>query len=233
MGDRTTREPRQGADPLHRQTLGTARGQRRYASLAALLGWFALAVQLYLILWGRWVDQASLLGGLVRFLSFFTVLTNALVAVALTCAMTPGQSAGHRFFRSPVVCAGITTSILLVSIAYNLLLRHLWSPEGWQWLADELLHDVMPLLFLGYWWLYVRNGVLGIRHVLAWTLYPILYFAWLLLRGSIFGDYLYPFLDIGTLGVEKALVNAFGVLAGFVGIGLVVWMIDKIGAPKP
>lgn len=213
---------------MHSPTLDLTCGQRRYATIAALLGWFALAVQLYLILWGRWTDQASLVGGLVKFFSFFTVLTNTLVATALTCAITDRHLAGHRFFRSPVVCAGITTSILLVSIAYNLLLRHLWSPEGWQKLADELLHDVMPLAFLGYWWLYLRKGELRLKHVLAWMLYPTLYFGYLLFRGNVFGDYLYPFLDIGTLGVQSALINAFGVLAGFVGIGLVIVWVDKV-----
>lgn len=207
-------------------------GQRRYAGVSALLGWFALAVQLYLILWGRWTDHASLMGGLVRFFSFFTMLTNTLVAVALTCAITDRHSPGHRFFRSPAVCAGITTSILLVSIAYNLLLRHMWSPEGWQWLADELLHDVMPLAFLGYWWLFMRKGVLGLRHLLAWMLYPVLYFGYLLIRGDLLGDYLYPFLDIGTLGVQSAVLNAFGVLAGFVGIGVLILLIDRISARR-
>ncbi|TDV70117.1 Pr6Pr family membrane protein [Pseudomonas sp. LP_7_YM] len=214
------------------KTLHLACAQQRYAAVAALLGWLALAVQLYLILWGRWVEQASVVGGLVRFSSFFTIVTNTLVAVALSCAITDRHSAGHRFFRSPVVCAGITTSILLVGIAYNLLLRHLWTPQGWQRLADELLHDVMPLVFFGYWWLFLPKGVLGFKHVLAWMLYPALYFIWVLLRGHVFGDYLYPFLDIGTLGVAKALVNALGVLAGFVGIGLVILLIDKFGARR-
>jgi len=221
-----------GVNEMHSQPLHLPPGQRRYATVAALLGWFALAVQLYLILWGRWTDQASLMGGLVRFFSFFTVLTNTLVAVALSCAISHRHSAGHRFFRSPVVCAGITTSILLVGIAYSLLLRHLWSPQGWQWIADELLHDVMPLTFLGYWWFYMRKGVLRLKHVLAWMVYPTAYFGYLLFRGNIFGDYLYPFLDIGTLGLAKALVNAIGVLGGFVGIGLVVLMLDRFSATR-
>jgi hypothetical protein len=213
---------------MHSPPLHLSPGRRRFISTAALLGWFGLAVQLYLILWGRWIDHASLLGGLVRFCSFFTVVTNTLVAVALSCAVIDRHSAGYRFFRSPVVCAGITTSIILVSLAYNLLLRHLWTPQGWQWIADELLHDVMPLLFLGYWLFFVPKGALRPRHVLIWTLYPITYFGYLLLRGNAFGDYLYPFLDIGTLGVTQALTNALGVLAGFVGIGWLVFLIDRL-----
>ncbi|WP_282366205.1 Pr6Pr family membrane protein [Pseudomonas sp. PS02290] len=213
-------------------TLHLSPGRRRFVITAAMLGWFGLAVQLYLILWGRWIDHASLLGGLVRFCSFFTVVTNTLVAVALSCAVIDRHSAGYRFFRSPVVCAGITTCIILVSLAYNLLLRHLWTPEGWQWIADELLHDIMPLLFLGYWLFFVPKGLLRPRHVLIWTLYPVVYFGYLLLRGNVFGDYLYPFLDIGTLGVAKALTNALGVLAGFVVIGSVVYGIDRISGRR-
>lgn len=218
---------------MHSQTLELRPGQRTYATAALLLGWFALAVQLYLVLWGRWTDQASLLGGLVKFFSYFTVLSNTLVATALTCAITDRHSAGHRFFRSPAVCSGITVSILLVGIAYSLLLRHLWSPQGWQWLADELLHDVMPLIFLGYWWQFVRKGTLRLKHVLAWLLYPILYFGYLLFRGDMIGDYVYPFLDIGTLGFAAAMTNALGVLAGFIGVGLLIFLVDKARSPHP
>lgn len=203
-------------------------GQKRYATVAAVLGWFGLAVQLYLILIARWEDHASVMGGLVKFFSFFTVLTNVLVASALTCAITDRHSAGHRLFRSPSVCAGITVSIVLVGIAYNLLLRHLWHPEGWQRLADELLHDIMPLGFLIYWWLYVPSGTLRLKHVLLWIAYPVVYFAYVLLRGDLIGDYVYPFIDVGTLGFTAAFINALGVLAGFVGMGLLLWGVDKV-----
>ncbi|OCR22674.1 membrane protein [Pseudomonas syringae] len=205
-----------------------AQGQRRYTIIAASLGWLGLVIQLYLIFFARWADDASLVGGLVRFFSFFTVLSNTLVAVALTCALSSSTSAAQRFFRHPVVCSGIATSIALVGLAYNILLRHLWQPEGWQWVADELLHDVMPLMFLFYWWLYVPKGVLRFRHVLLWILYPIVYFAYVLLRGNSLGDYMYPFIDAGTIGFTRAFINAGGVLAGFVGVGLLLVGVDRI-----
>jgi len=207
-------------------------GQRRYAIIAACLGWSGLTIQLYLILFGRWADQASLIGGLVRFFSFFTVLSNTLVAVVLTCAISGASSAGHRFFRQPVVCGGITASIALVSIAYNVLLRHLWQPQGWQWIADELLHDIMPLLFVLYWWCYVTNGRLRLRHVLLWVIYPLVYFAYVLWRGDSIGDYMYPFIDVGTIGYPQAFINAGGVLAGFLLISLIVLMLDRLKARR-
>ncbi|KPW41296.1 Integral membrane protein [Pseudomonas amygdali pv. mellea] len=216
---------------MHREH-STAQGQRYYTLVAACLGWSGLVIQLYLIFIGRYADHASLLGGLVRFLSFFTVLTNTLAAVALSCALTARQSAGHRFFRHPVVCGGIAVSIALVGIAYNILLRHLWHPQGWQWVADELLHDIMPLAFVLYWWLYVPKGALRFRHVPLWAIYPIIYFAYVLLRGHMLGDYLYPFIDVGTIGFPKAFINALGVLLGFLLVALLLLGVDRWAARR-
>ncbi|KPW68429.1 hypothetical protein ALP86_01359 [Pseudomonas amygdali pv. mori] len=216
---------------MHREH-STAQGQRYYTLVAACLGWSGLVIQLYLIFIGRYADHASLLGGLVRFLSFFTVLTNTLAAVALSCALTSRQSAGHRFFRHPVVCGGIAVSIALVGIAYNILLRHLWHPQGWQWVADELLHDIMPLAFVLYWWLYVPKGVLRLSHVPLWAIYPVIYFAYVLLRGHMLGDYLYPFIDVGTIGFPKAFINALGVLLGFLLVALLLLGVDRWAARR-
>jgi hypothetical protein len=53
-----------------------------------------------------------------------------------------------------------------------------------------------------------------------------------LLRGNQIGDYVYPFIDVGTLGFAQAYINALGVLAGFVAMGVVLWGVDKLRAPR-
>ncbi|CAI8873991.1 Membrane protein [Pseudomonas sp. IT-P171] len=196
-------------------------------AVAVLLGWAGLSIQLYLIFYSRWALGASLLGGLLSFFSYFTVLTNTLVATVLTCALTSRESAARRWFLQPWVSSGIAVSIAVVGLAYNVLLRHLWHPEGWQWLADELLHDVMPLLFLAWWWLCVPKGTLRLRHIALWVIYPLVYFAYALLRGHLLATYPYPFIDVDTLGYPQVFVNAGGLLAGFVLIALVVIALDR------
>ena len=188
--------------------------------MLALLGWAGLSIQLYLILLGRWELGASLLGGLVNFLSFFTVLTNTLAAVVLTWELTQRESAVRRWFLLPAVRSGIAVSIALVGLAYNLLLRHLWQPQGWQFIADELLHDVMPVLFIIYWGLWVPKGTLRLAHIGLWMIYPLVYFAYILLRGDLLAAYPYPFIDVASLGYPQVFINAGGILAGFVGIAL-------------
>ena len=201
---------------------------KRFVAVAALAGWAGLAIQQYLIFYSRWESGASLLGGLINFFSFFTVLTNTLAVVVLSYALVNRRSAARRFFLAPAVSSAIAASIVVVSLAYNLLLRHLWTPEGFQFIADELLHDVMPLLFLIYWWRYVPKGTLCVTHVGWWVIYPLVYFGYALLRGDLLGQYQYPFIDVSTLGYPQVFVNAGGILAGFVLIALMLVGLDRV-----
>ena len=204
-------------------------GRYRHAltACAAVLGWLGLTIQLYLILVSRWNADASLLGGLVNFFSFFTVLSNTLAATVLTCALNLRISRGQQFFLQPWVSSAIAVSMLVVGLAYSLLLRHLWHPQGWQWLADELLHDVMPLLFVLYWLGCVPKGSLRLAHIGLWVIYPLLYFAYLLLRGDLLGLYPYPFIDVDKLGYPQVFINALGILLGFVVVALGLIAVDR------
>lgn len=201
--------------------------RRRFVAVAAILGWVGLSIQMYLIFHSRWTLGASLLGGLMSFFSYFTVLSNTLVATVLTCALTPRDSAARRWFLQPWVSSGIAVSIVVVGLAYSLLLRHLWHPEGWQWLADELLHDVMPVLFLVYWFCCVPKGSLRLRHIALWVIYPLVYFGYALLRGHFLAVYPYPFIDVDKLGYPQVFINAGGLLAGFGVISVALIGLDR------
>ena len=201
--------------------------QRPWLTGMAVLGWFGLTVQVYLVLVARWQEQASLIGGLINVFGYFTVLTNALVATVLSYAAFGREGHAKRFFLSPSVSSAIAASIVLVALAYSVLLRHLWQPQGWQWLADELLHDVMPVLYALYWWCEVRKGTLRLWHLAVWAIYPAVYFAYALWRGSEIGVYAYPFIDVASLGYGQVMLNALGVLMGFWGIGVVLLGLDK------
>lgn len=207
--------------------MASAAARRGFVAVAAVSGWAGLAIQLYLILYSRWSLEASLVGGLLSFFSYFTVLSNTLVATVLTCHWTSRESAARRWFLQPWVSSAIAVSIAVVGIAYSVLLRHLWHPEGWQWVADELLHDIMPLLFLAYWWWYVPKGTLRLRHIGLWVIYPLVYFAYTLWRGHLLAVYPYPFIDVDKLGYPQVFVNAAGLLAGFLLVSLMVIGLDR------
>ena len=64
--------------------------------IAALIGWGALILQLYLLLRVTIVDGRGVSGGIVAYLGFFTILTNILAAVTLSTPLgVPDLSLGR------------------------------------------------------------------------------------------------------------------------------------------
>ncbi len=185
---------------------------KTYLSIIALLGWFALAAQLYLNINSHVAPVPELI---IRYFSYFTLDTNIIVALCSTfLLLSPGSGPG-RFFSRASTKTAITIYILIVGLVYNLILRFLWAPQGLQKLVDELLHSVIPLLFVFYWILYVPKQSLQWRNIFPWLIYPFIYAVFVLIRGNFSGFFPYPFIDIAKLGVSRALVNAGGLTLVF------------------
>ncbi len=199
----------------------------------SLISWFAVLLQLYLIIVNR---QTSVAETIIRFFSFFTILTNILVAICFTCLAIKTNNSTHLFFSNEKVLSAITVYITIVSVVYNLVLRFLWAPQGLQRLADELLHSVIPLLFILYWCLFVPKASLKWKDAFVWLLYPLVYLAYILLRGAFSGFYPYPFIDVTALGYEKILLNCLILFAAFLAvsfllIGSAKWIVRKNKTP--
>jgi len=197
-----------------------ANRSRAFSTTAALLGWFALTLQLILTIQLAVDNSSSVPAALWQWIGYFTITTNILVALALSASALGQRGAETKFFGRPDVHSMIAMSIVIVSLIYNLLLRQLWHPHGWQLLADVLMHDVMPLLFLLHWWLVIPKTSLHWRQVGAWQIYPAAYFVYAIARGALNGWYPYPFLDVPTLGYLRVLINAAVILLAFVAVGL-------------
>ncbi|WP_158880650.1 Pr6Pr family membrane protein [Rhodanobacter sp. L36] len=189
---------------------------------AALLGWFALALQLWLSIRMTTADGRSVISAVWIYLGFFTVLTNLLVATALSADALGMDDRLGRFFRRPGVTTAIAANIAVVMLTYNTLLRQLWQPQGWNLVADLLLHDVMPAVFLLFWWFAVPKDTLRLRQLGGWLLYPLGYLLYALIRGAVTRWYPYPFLDVNTLGYPSVWLNAAGVALVFIVMALLL-----------
>ncbi|WP_404536838.1 Pr6Pr family membrane protein [Dyella agri] len=195
---------------------------RLLAATSALLGAFALLLQYLLSTQLDTVYGRGWLPGLWLCLGFFTIITNLLVTLALAAAALGPRGAFARFFLRPGTATALAMSIVIVALVYQLLLHALWHPQGWQWLADVILHRAMPVLCLLYWWLAVDKRALRWRQLGAWLLYPIGYFLYALARGAVDGWYPYPFLDVAALGYLRVLLDGCGMLLGFAVVALVL-----------
>ncbi len=167
-----------------------------------------MTILIALTAWAGLVLQFVLIPSLLNYFSYFTILTNLLLAVGTsTLAWAPATALG-RFFSRPPVQAGLALYIAVVGLTYSLLLRHTWNPQGAQKLADLLLHDVTPVLYLAYWLLKAPKAALAGRYAFLWLTYPLTYLGYALLRGRYDGFYPYPFINAAQLGYAQALSNA-------------------------
>lgn len=161
---------------------------------------------------------------IIRFFSFFTILTNTLVAgyFIYISDKTLRQKNLQPYNLSTLTA--ITVYIAIVGLVYQLLLRHTWQPTGLQKIVDEMLHSLNPVLVIIYWLLNRKAGILKYNQIGFWLIYPLVYLAYVLLRGHISGFYPYPFLDVTNIGMQGVIVNSIGMTVLFILTSLLfVW----------
>ena len=192
---------------------------RGVAALGAGLGGIALALQFVLIV--RQIGAPWLAAW--RFVGFFTILSNLLVAFVLFRAAVRRPCSR----RLELSCA---TAIVMVGLVYSLLLRATWSPQGAQKLADVALHDVAPVVFLLYFLTRPRPA-LSLSDALAALVFPLGYVVYALARGVADGWYAYWFLDPSRLGAGQMALSVIALAAAFFAAALALtWLSNALNA---
>jgi len=166
----------------------------------AVVPWLAVGLQIWLVMQTYTARGESALGAVVHTLSYFTVLTNLVVALVTTASALRGEL--DSFLTRPGTMTAVAVYIFVVGLVYSLFLRSIWDPTGLQLVADVALHDVVPVLY-----------------VLYWLIYPLAYFAYVLVRGEIIGKYPYWFADPTVLGYPRTFANSALLLVGFLVLG--------------
>lgn len=194
---------------------------KRFFSLVfVVLGWFAVIMQ-YILMYNN--SELTLAEMTMRFFSYFTILTNIIVATYFTLQLF-GNS--QKTENSGIITA-ITIYILVVGLIYQGILRSTWSPVGMQKIVDELLHTIIPFLALLFWIFIANKKNLSYKLIPQWTIYPLLYLAFILIRGNFAGFYPYPFIDAITLSYSKVLTNSFFILIFFIVLSVIFIRVGK------
>lgn len=199
------------------------RPTRLLTLLLAVSGWFALVAQFYLILENR---TTSVQEAVIRYFSYFTILTNLLITMAATAHLLPGKTLLQQFFSRYRTITALAMYIIIVGVVYNVILRFTWNPQGLQRVVDELLHTINPILFTIIWLAYPRQE-LRWQDVVYWIVYPFVYCQYIIWRGSISGFYPYPFIDVASLGYPAVLRNCLYLFLCFLTIGGILIGISK------
>ncbi|KRA66145.1 hypothetical protein ASD79_02365 [Caulobacter sp. Root655] len=191
-----------------------------WRACAALIVWGGVVLQLWLMIHGKAGPELG--QAVVRFFSFFTILSNLAVGVLLSASVLAAATPLGRWAARAGTRVAVAVYIAVTAAIYHTLLAGLWNPQGAQLVADTLLHSVTPALYLLDFLIAPPRE--AARWSTAWKalVFPAVYGAWSLLHGAFSGFYPYPFLDVAKHGYGAVLVNMLAMAAGFYVVTLVM-----------
>lgn len=192
------------------------KSQKLFEILIATAAWFALILQFVIM-----QDSA------INFFSYFTILSNLLIAIGTTVPLIAPHTKAATFLSSTSTKTALALYIFIVGLIYNLVLRGIWEPKGWQLVADNLLHVIVPILYVIYWLYYPQKTLLKYTEILKWFCFPIAYLAYSLIRGHFVGWYPYPFLNVAEFGYKQIFINAGFVVIAFAIIAVALSAINR------
>jgi hypothetical protein len=200
--------------------------QQSYLVVLAVVAWVAVALQIWLVMQTYAASGGSMIRAMAHTLSYFTVLTNLVVALVTTASALRGEL--DSFLTRPGTMTAVAVYIFVVGLVYSLFLRHVWNPTGLNKVADAALHDVVPVLYVLYWLIFVPKKNLSWVQPFYWLIYPLAYFAYALVRGEITGKYPYWFADPTHLGYPRTFMNSALLLTGFLVLGEIAVTIGRL-----
>jgi hypothetical protein len=152
---------------------------------------------------------SSVFGRVANELCYFTIESN-LIVLAVCAALAWRPQRWNRVAGAPrltgLVCITVT------GVVYYAILASDQHYVGIAKVGDVLAHFVSPLLFIGAWLLGPR-GLLQHRHVGQSLVFPVLWVALTLVRGSIIHIYPYGFVDVAANGYVTVLITIVVMLA--------------------
>lgn len=190
--------------------------KRRYQVIMAFIAWFTV------------IFDFSLSGRhLIQFLSYFTIESNLLIALGMTIAVAVPNTRTGKWVTGNSFQTALAVYIVVVAVVYNFVLRNSWAITGWGSITDDMLHVVIPLLYLVYWFIFIPSRSLRWAYAAVWLIFPAIYMIYTFLRGEVIGKYPYPFLNVTKIGFEQALINSGFVALGFLVTGFILVFLNK------
>jgi hypothetical protein len=212
---------------------------RRMFAIAAGITWFGLGLGLILTVFNVYPPVevqpnslgvnpdgvAGLVGRVVDSLSYFTNLSNVIVAIVFTMlARNPDR-------RGAVWSAVRMDSLVMISITgliYAIVLAPDAQVEGLDIIVNSIKHYIVPVMTVVLWLLLGPRRQLTFISVFTALAIPIAWAGYTLIRGEFIAAYPYGFLNVVAYGLPAVLVNIAGVAALGVVLGLLFWGIDRI-----
>jgi hypothetical protein len=207
---------------------------RAIHALTAVVALVALVLQLVQVAKGSVVlvdaHPPGLVDRLLRYVAYFTIQSNVLVLVT-TAQLARDPDRDGRWWR--VLRTAAIGGITVTGLVHWFLLRKLLDLHGADYLADRLLHLVVPILAVLGWLVFGPRPRVDWGVCLRTAVWPLMWLVVILVQAGATGWYPYPFLDHGHHGWGYVLGVCAGILVLFFAVFALIREYDRRMRPAP
>lgn len=212
---------------------------RRSYAIAAGITWFGLALGLVLTIFNvyppvdlepaTWGDNpdglAGLPGRVIDSLSYFTNVSNLIVAIVMTMLARDVNRSGKVW---NAVRMDSLVMIAITGLIYAIVLAPDAQVEGLDIIVNAIKHYIVPGITIALWLLVGPRRQITFASIFTALVIPLSWAGYALLRGAVIDSYPYGFLNVLALGLPSVLVNIAGVAILGIILGLLFWTIDRL-----
>jgi hypothetical protein len=195
---------------------------------ALVLLFMAAMVLLAATPWNAWRNTDPNVHGWNLF-SYFTILSNfiaAIVYIIAAIAIIRRRQLGgwFRYLRGAAVLYMLITALVYATLLHNS--PHVSKAVGFFDWKNFVLHQAEPIFIIIWWLLWPSRQPVSAGKSFYWLVFPVLYLAYSLIRGSLIGWYPYPFFNPEIAGGATGVtLYVIGIAIGFILFGqLVAWI---------
>lgn len=163
-------------------------------------------------------DGINILKGIEIF-KYFTIQSNLFVVII--CIIFALELFKDKKTES-IFIGGTLLYILITLIVFFIFLRPIWHPTGIRYVANLLLHYIVPIGYFGFVVYYRHDYSFEVGDIKYWIIYPILYTVMVLIVGPLTGDYIYPFFNIPEVGVMGFVFMFVSILVLFLILSILI-----------
>jgi hypothetical protein len=166
----------------------------------------------------------------VNFLSFFTIQSNLIAAVALAAAAIYGNQRPRwlDWLRGAATVYLTITFVVVIALLQGI---DVGLQLAW---VDFALHKLSPVIVVLDFVLDPPRTRLSTRDALLWLAYPLVWLVYTLVRGAAVGWYPYPFLDPAhSGGYGSVAATSLIILVAGAALSLAVaWLGNRLAARR-
>lgn len=221
----------------HEPSIPFSRPARALVALNAGIAWLGVALTTVISAVGGYRDSvppaglygshpdgaAGVLSRVADTLSYFTIWSNVVVALSATLLLVRPRDHG---LVARVLRLDALLMITITAIVYQVLLAPTADVQGWSLLTDPMLHKVTPVLTVLAWVVAGPRGWVRGRLVPLALAVPLLWIAWMLVRGAITGAYPYDFTNVSALGYGAVARTLAAILVFGLAVASLYWGLD-------